>query len=519
MENYSSLVSEFKSMVQQQWHHPLGTALCIPRTHRKIIRDVLRAYMQSAPSVEGTNVSRRPVNLYIRKYVDRNSVYKKIFVDDDWMKSHIALLCDHAKVNIINVNTLGKFYLMVVYAAMTGHLTLTNERIMDILEGVTENSTKTVVDSKTQFFCQAFCRDVSALASYYRNSAIYIGLPIYWWYGINAGTVYDNIEKILVQSNAVEYGRGVLAFLQFMNEVNKTDVKDKDRIKIAFNDHTCMFVMSVPEFIMDGLCFTAWDLFTKYGTSFTVDIFMHPAEHDGAFYKSVDHDQQGNLEQLSRPNTVDCSAVRISYYPKGEHKSNDENQLGKPGPGDIYYFEYGDSYNISRNYYERRDRLTYDGRCHEHRRVWMHADDDGTTYLRMLWDRYDGNIKVTPFRVGFDGSACVLPERVDKLLAPLEKTLAEAKTCCESNRAAGRHLEQHIETMRQYAVLVSNKTDVHTCRRPGAEVTRHAIDGSLPPPHVLGDWGARSYCGARRSQPRVSHGEKPWWWGRHAAIW
>ncbi|QJX15520.1 hypothetical protein 01orf_00093 [Orf virus] len=73
--------------------------------------------------------------------------------------------------------------------------------------------------------------------------------------------------------------------------------------------------------------------------------------------------------------------------------------------------------------------------------------------------------------------------------------------------------------MRQYAVLVSNKTDVHTCRRPGAEVTRHALDGSLPPAHVRGDWGARSYCGARRSQPRVSHGEKPWWWGQHAAIW
>lgn len=518
MENHSSLVSEFKDIVQRQWHHPLGTVICIPRTHRKIIRDVLREYIRSAPKVDGTKVSRRPVNLYFSKYVNQNTMYKNMFVDDEWMKVHVTMLCEHAKINIINVDTLGKFYLMVVYSIMTGHLTLHNERIMDIL-GVTEDSTRKIIDSKTGFFCVAFFRDISTLASHFRNTAIYIGLPIYWWYGVDVNDVYTKTEKLVSDTRTIEYARGVLAIIQFMKEVNGTDVKDKDHVKISFDDHKCRFVMSVPEFMMDGLCFTAWDKFSKRGTSFTMDIFITPSEHDGAVYKSVDHDQQGELEKLPKPSTVDCSAVRISYYPEGRHRRDDENQIGQPGPGDIYYFEYGDAYNISRNYYERRDRLTYDGRCHEHRRVWTHADDDGTTYLRMLWDRYDGNIKVTPFRVGFDGSACVLPDRVDKLLAPLEKTLAEAKTCCESNRKAGKHLEQHIETMRQYAVLVSNKTDVHTCRRPGAEVTRHALDGSLPPAHVRGDWGARSYCSARRSQPRVSHGEKPWWWGQHAAIW
>ncbi|WZD65321.1 A-type inclusion protein/fusion peptide hybrid [Pseudocowpox virus] len=521
MENYSSLVTEFKTLVQKQWHHPLGTVICIPREHRKIIRDVLRAYIKSAPTIDGGSVvSRRPVNLYFTKYVNRNTMYKNMFVDDTWLKTHITMLCEQAKINIINVDTLGKFYLMVVYSIMTGHLTLHNERIMDIL-GVTENSTRTVMDSKTGFFCLAFFRDVSTLAAHFRNSSIYIGLPMYWWYGVDVSDVYSKIERAVSDARTIEYARGALAFLQFMYEVNGTDVKDKDHVKISFDGiQQGRFVMSIPEFVMDGLCFTCWDSFAKRGTSFTVDIFIRPSENDGAFYKSVDHDQQGDLEKLTKPDTIDCSAVRVSYYPDGRHISNDENQLGQePGPGDIYYFEYGDAYNISRNYYERRDRLTYDRRCHEHRRVWTHSDDDGTTYLRMLWDRYDGNIKVTPFRVGFDGSACVLPERVDKLLDPLEKTLAEAKTCCESNRKAGKHLEHHIETMRQYAVLVANKTDVHTCRRPGAEVTRHAIDGSLPPAHVLGDWGARSYCGARRSQPRVSHGEKPWWWGRHAAIW
>ncbi|AKU76723.1 A-type inclusion protein/fusion peptide hybrid [Orf virus] len=520
MESDDALVARFKSLVERHWHQSLRSVSCIPREDRKLIRDIIRRYIQLAPAIDGANVAGRPLNLYFRRYVERNPMYRKIFVDDEWLSKNAITLGEHVKLNVIHISTLGKLYLMIVKKIMTGHVTVTNEPIMDMYD-VHERSPSQVIDRKTAFFCQDFLSAMGTLAHWYSNPAIYFGVPMYWWYGVDAKSIYRILETGWTYNGKIhEETRNSLAFIQFMSEVNGNDVRDKDHVKVVFEKlHKFQFVMSVPEFIMDGLCFTAWDTFSKVGTSFTMDIFIRPSEHDGAVYKSVDHDEQGDLEQLTRPNTIDCSAVRISYYPDVIHVSNDENDLTKPGAYDLYYYEHGDPNNISRNYYERRDRLTYDGRCGEHRRVWTHPDPDGTTYLRMLWDRYDGNIKVTPFRVGFDGSACVLPERVDKLLAPLEKTLAEAKTCCESNRAAGRHLEKHIETMRQYAVLVSNKTDVHTCRRPGAEVTRHALDGSLPPPHVLGDWGARSYCGRQRNPPRVSHGEKPWWWGQHAAIW
>ncbi|AKC03400.1 A type inclusion protein [Bovine papular stomatitis virus] len=521
MESEDSLVARFKSLVQRHWHHSLRYVSCIPREDRKLIRDILRKYIQLAPPIEGKNVANRPLNLYFRKYIEQNPMYRKIFVDDDWLSKHAITLGAHSKINIVNVSTLGKLYLIVVKKLMTGHISY-DELIME-LPGVSENSSRDVIDKQTAFFCLDFLSNMGALASYYTNNAIYFGVPMFWWYGVDAKNIYKMLEAGWKNPTTMEYTRHSLAFIQFMSEVNGTSVSDKDHVKIVFEKlHIFQFVMSVPEFVMDGLCFTAWDTFSKTGTSFTMDIFIHPSEHDGAVYKSVDHDVQGVLEQLSRPKTIDCSAVRVSYYPSVVHMSKDENEIAQPGSYDLYYYEYGDPHNISRNYYERRDRLTYDGRCDQRHRVWTHEDSDGTTYLRMLWDRYDGNIPVSPFPqkpVGSSGSVCVLPQRVDALLKPLEETIATAKTCCEENREAGKHLEHHIETMRQYAVLVSNKTDVQTCNRPGAEVTKHAIDGSLPPPHVLGNWGVRSDCGQRRP-PRVSHGgPKPWWWGRHAAIW
>ncbi|WZD66095.1 A-type inclusion body protein [Bovine papular stomatitis virus] len=526
MEADDSLVARFSYLVQRHWHHPLRSVTCIPREDRKLVRDIIRRYIQLAPKIEGANPSRRPLNLYFRKYVEQNPIYKKLFVEDAKLGEHAKWLDERVKVGeAVHVSTLGRLYLLVVKKLLTGQLTVTNDWSMDIL-GVTEKSSQKDIDARTSFFCLDFLSSMGNLASYYQNPAIHFGVPMYWWYGVDAKSIYKRLETGWQNSVTTELTRHSLAFIQFMSEVNGTSVGDKDHVKIVFEKlHVFQFVMSVPEFVMDGLCFTAWDEFSKVGTSFTMDIFIHPSEHDGAVYKSVDHDAQGVLDQLPRPDTVDCSAVRISYYPDVIYTDKESNDLVKPGSYDLFYYEYGDPNNISRNYYERRDRLTYDGRCDQRHRVWTHADDDGTTYLRMLWDRYAGNIPVSPFPqkpVGSSGSepsVCVLPQRVDALLKPLEETIATAKTCCEGNREAGKQLEHHVETMRQYAVLVSNKTDVQTCNRPGAEVTKHAIDGSLPPPHVLGNWGVRSDCGQRRP-PRVSHGgPKPWWWGRHAAIW
>ncbi|ASC55545.1 A-type inclusion protein-like protein [Seal parapoxvirus] len=521
MESDESLVLRFKLLVQRHWHHPLNAVTCIPREDRKLIRDIIRRYVQLAPAVDSINRSGRPLNLYFRKYVEKNPMYLKIFVNADWLEKHDKWMSENVEINQTSVaSTLGRLYLLVVKKLITGQLA-DGKWTMDV--DVTEKSSQKEIDARASLFCQDFLSSVGNIAVKNTNSAVYFGVPMYWWYGVDAKKIYETLEIEWTQNtNIVEDARYSLAFIQFMSEVNGTPVGGKDHVKVAFEKtHEFKFVMSVPEFVMDGLCFTAWDAYSKVGKSFTLDIFITPSEHDGAVYKSVDHDQQGNLEQLERPKTTDCSAVRISYYPDPVYEDSEENDLVKPGSYEIYYFEYGDPYNISRNYYERRDRLTYDGRCHQHHRVWTHPDEDGTTYLRMLWDRYDGDINVSPFvDQPPPADACVLPQHVDKLLKPLEDTITKTKACCENNMKAGKHLERHLETMRQYAVLVSNKTDVHTCHNSGANLTRHAIDGSFPPPHVTGNWRAHSDCGRRRTLPRTSHGDPaPWWWGRHGAIW
>ncbi|WOC35486.1 A type inclusion protein [Equine parapoxvirus] len=509
------VVSRFRSLVKRHWHQPLNKHTCIPREDRKAVRDVIRLYVERAPPIEGPNVAGRPLNLYFKKYVEKNPVFVAIF-GDPWIKDALTFYRQFS-----DISTLGRLYLFVVHRIMTGK-THRDNGVMNVAD-VSETSARETIDTRASAFCENFMWYMGSVCAFKENKNLFFGVPMFWWYGVDAKKIYDTLNKLFMHAQTgYDYTVYSLAFMRLMAEVNGTDVRHMPHVKVVFNKlHRFRFVMSVPELVMDGLCFTAWDEFTKTGKAFSVDIFVSPLRHNSGAYWSVDHDKEGALDPLPRPDTVDCSAVRISYYPDPRHhvrsaKSWDDKQEVHDR---TYYYDYGDLWDVSRNEYERRDRLTFSNECGVHR-VWRDEDPDRSTYWRMLHDRFMGEINVTPFPPPPPSPAapqCVLPEHVDRLLRPMEETLAAVKACCEKNRAAGRHLESHIETMRQYAVVVSNKTDVHTCRPPGSAVTRHALDGSLPPPHVLGVWRPRSECGRRRA-PLVSQA-RPWWWGRHGAIW
>ncbi|AIO03569.1 A-type inclusion protein [Orf virus] len=513
------LVSDFTTFINANWTKPLNNRSCIPRRTRKVVRDLLREYIKQAPPIQGDNPSSLPVNLFLKSYVDINPVYKSIFENNIWLLESAQNIRTFE-----NITTVGRFLLMVVYRIMSGGI----GEGKTIMDNYSQQTSKPVLNTQMDYFCYNFMWHVASVANYYKNKSLVIGLPMYWWRDDqNQLFVLEQLKKDFPDIDMPD-ARGAIDFVQYMTDVYDKKYEAQPRVNISFDKFNTNFVVSVPEFIMDGLCYTSWDKITKYGTAFNVDIFLTLNRYRGVNFKTVEHHKEGVVDGITRDgDNVDCSALRLVYHP-GFGRRISSPQLSRQVPRSVedtyskqhdvnnktpiiftrnhensgYYLDYQHystiENDIGNNERERRDRLTYNG-CINHRFLGD-IDNDKSTYRRMLRDRFMGYLDTkqeVPPKVGETGNdtpQCMDIDRLNDLIKPLED-LAKTNTCCSSK-------------------ITGN-----------GETTVVGSTTSSPVVREVDRWWGRHHNTSWLTRPLYRHYpyryplDSTWWRGRSGAIW
>ncbi|ASC55544.1 A-type inclusion protein-like protein [Seal parapoxvirus] len=513
------LIEKFKTHIHLNWAKPLNAQTCIPREIRKLVRDILREYIKQAPAIKGSNPSGRPLNLFYKPYVDQNPVYQKLFENNVWLLESAKSIRDFA-----DMTTVGRFLLTVVYRIMIGGVS-NGETIMDNYD---QSADKVAIDTQMDYFCYNFMWYMGSIAVYFKNKSLFFGIPMYWWRKEqNDDNIIKKLDEYFRDEDQQEYAKGAIAFVRYISDTydQMGDNKLVPHVSVSFSNHTTEFLSTVPEFILDGLCYAVWDTIAKYGTTFNLDVFLTLNKYNGAFFKTVDNSKQGFLYGISRPEgSVDCSALRFAYHPgfsrrietvgakarKIPKKTEDTYARQHNVETDIspkmftrnhdqngYYlmFEHFSSVEeITNNEFERRDRLTYNKACVK-QRFLGDADNDRSTYTQMLRDRFMGFIEVRQelpdLLEGEDDESkpsppCMDVDKLDSLLKPLEESIRAQNLCC------------------------SDKVDERAPRADDSLVREVNRPWTLSPP---------------RSRLHSSYGrfhrflDSPWWRGRHGAIW
>ncbi|AKC03271.1 A type inclusion protein [Bovine papular stomatitis virus] len=456
------LVERFRTFVSSNWYQTLNNRTCIPVEIRKLVRDLLREYINHAPPLDDNNKNAgRPINLFYKPYVDKNPVYKELFKNNVWLYESAVAIKDFN-----DMGTVGRFLLMIVYRIMTGSIS----NGMTIMDGKDPNNVA-VVDVQMDYFCYNFMWYMGSISTYYKNKSLVFGVPMYWWRG---PSLEENVNKKINESfntpDQQKYASGAISFVKYMTEIYDKADTNMPRINVSFNNFNTDFIATVPEFVMDGLCYTVWDKITKYGTTFYLDVFLTPNRYNGAMFKSIDHDKQGVLDGITKPDTIDCSALRFSYHPsfsrrvlhtpegararrqprqmedtfERQHDVNkgESTMFTRNSENNGYYLDYQHYSSvepITNNEFERRDKLTYDRKSCRKLRFLGDLDNDKTTYRRMLRDRFIGYLEIKPDvpkkddAIGDEEPVCMDINKLDSLIKPLEDAIRSIpKPCCSS---------------------------------------------------------------------------------------
>ncbi|AKC03529.1 A type inclusion protein [Bovine papular stomatitis virus] len=516
-----ALVERFRTFIHQHWTAPLNYHTCIPRETRKLVRDLLREYIRQAPPISGNNPSGRPLNLFLKTYVEQNPVYKELFKNNVWLLEGAQAIREFD-----DINTLGRFLLMVVYRIMTGGMGK-NETIMDKYD---QTASKEVVDAQMDYFCYNFMWHMGSLSVFYKNKSLVFGIPMYWWRKEqNVNTVSTELENYFQRYDPKNYSNGAKSFVKYMVDTyDKVGENIPPHVNVSFSVFNTDFISSVPEFIMDGLCYTVWDKITKYGVTFNVDIFLTQNRYNGALFKTVEHYKQGVIGGISKPDTIDCSAIRFAYIPslsdrrkavrsgvrmrpyKLENLFVNQHNVDDKTPeiftqnhyNNGYYIDYqhySSIEQITNNEFERRDRLTYNA-CRKHRFAGD-VDNDKTTYRRMLRDRFMGYLDIQPDPPLEDGTVgedpvCMDLDKLDSLLKPLEEAIrSDPKPCCPAKPVGVSGSEGTSSVDYSGAI-------VREINRPWSTARR--------------SWLTRPLL---RHHPYRYPLDSTWWRGRDGAIW
>ncbi|ADC53874.1 A-type inclusion protein [Pseudocowpox virus] len=499
------LVEEFRKFVNERWNEPLNQNTCIPIHIRKLVKSILREYIVNAPPLSDEHKnSKRPINLFLKEYVNKNPVYIELFKNNVWMLDSAVSIKE-----VGDINTLGRFLLIVVYRIMTG--SKNDGTIMDDKDPTDPEE----VDRQMDYFCYLFMWYMGSVSLYYRNKSLVIGIPMYWWRGDELLTfVHSKLDEYFSQNDPQKFSNGAVSFVRYIaNTYDKIgdDFKNIPHINIAFNNFSTNFISSVPEYILDGLCYEVYDKITKHGTMFYLDIFMKPTRYNGFYFKTLDHSKHGVVDGISKSDVGDDrGAIRFTYHPSfnkrveyvgavdappvrrhpnvQEDTYTNQHNVDNKTPSlftrnsensgyYLRYVHYSHLEDTVNNEFERRDRLTYDEEVCTKHRFDGDIDDDKTMYYRMLRDRFMGFLGIKPPLsevevVGDDeddNSMCMDINKLDRLLAPLEKSVVD-RPCC-SNKPVG--LGSSSTTTNRYPIVRETYRPTWTRNPRDSIFTRH----------------------------------------------
>uniref|UniRef100_A0AAU7E298 P4c n=1 Tax=Rousettus bat poxvirus TaxID=3141933 RepID=A0AAU7E298_9POXV len=303
-----------EDLVNTTWYTSLHPYMCLSREQRKCIRNVVRDYMSGYPQTPVTKLATDvAIQWLARRYQVENTYYVTLMRRDGPLYN----LWYNNLTNAYNVSTLGRYILFntlaIIHAGFyTSTFTFDDVNFSTVSTNEMENMMSTAFSEFIRFNVEINHDN--------HCPYMFVGLPMYW---INTYLDMEQVRDRLTRPFAdagKQYTVMYNAYLDYVDELN-----DEEGIELSYMGRITAFHKCVPEFMMDALCYTCGDLVTKTDNRLARVYLTHAL--DGAavtnklLYYELSNAFQGSVNiprELKQKFdfTTDTSAVYIEPYVK-----------------------------------------------------------------------------------------------------------------------------------------------------------------------------------------------------------
>lgn len=245
---FPRVIREFHRVVENSWNKALRENSCLSRKQRKVVRNVFRAL------VAATRVRNGKLDVYYPEVLENTFAKALLSYENGKLQTTYEQLASHGPELGLALDTRGKYLLYYVLALVLSARVASRART-DVLKTFLSQVLRTHYLRKCKY--------------------MFVGIPAYLVQGLSSkdildlltslrdAQVYDEQKKTMVRVNAadahVDKYIDFLIFLGSVKEELKSSGPSTPRIVLQQRWLRLETTLSVPEFVMEGLAFSARD--------------------------------------------------------------------------------------------------------------------------------------------------------------------------------------------------------------------------------------------------------------------
>ncbi|CCD83298.1 viral A type inclusion [Squirrelpox virus] len=312
----TACIRVFTNLVDNKWKTLLSDDQCLTREERKAVRNVFRSYMFAMPKPpQGVGFkSGFPLHWILKKYRDQNSFYDKL---TEYRNAYLLTKRQSLPDHYLDITTVGQAVLYFTFLALEADV---ERGTVPRAEDLREDSDRATVLGSMNAVCWQFMLKVATLCGEKMATHFFFGLPMYYYKCLTPEVIvaiYDGLKDMIDKSSVIANARAQMALLRYVKEnCGERTVGDmsgaRNKVKVTYMGMSWEFTRSVPEMVMDALCYSVTDSVSKEGDN-VVRLYLGPnkAGRDALSYMDIKSNEEGRVSRL--PTWVslnnDCSAI------------------------------------------------------------------------------------------------------------------------------------------------------------------------------------------------------------------
>lgn len=486
-------IQAFGLMVENLWRKPLSERSCLSRAERKCIRNVIRDYMRSVEPL--SSPSGMPVQWLLEECRDQNPYFQRLIqYDKGIFLSRLSELRAY-----YNVETVGQYVLFMVFCILRVEFLHGSEFV-----GLDVNSSRQELRHRlTHAFVSLLT--YGTYINHYENSAyMFIGAPMYWAQYVDYYWAYKHLyENAFVE--LLPSTKMYRAYFEYVRATIRHTGSEVRSVMLRFCGETWAFSLSAPEFILEALCYTVADTLEKTDDSrvllYVEELHSYDSEptylyHElGSTFREVLNSGVPGTRHVQLATHRDISAISI------------EHANGRLDNRDWYFPVYklvtpslcGQQLVLQQYVQPEPARRAVQIDLKVTASTEKEEGESGLPDDEFPEETFPGSPELpedeppsrrVPDDFYIPDSEQQRVQIIQRQIRWLEHYLRNASKCCHENSRIESRLRHHLETMRQYSVLLSRKTDIQSGLVTEVWPSPHAVDGSWPrglerPPKAL----------------------------------
>ncbi|AST09539.1 p4c precursor [NY_014 poxvirus] len=489
-DNESPSIKLFNDMINELWGKNIEVNTCLSRKHRNIIRKVIRDFMASYPKMDDDMKS--PMNVpmqWITEYYIKKNNYQKSMMN----YNNKSLYNRYIAIKFDNIKTVGEFVLFKIFNVLSGK----NNDGTPYMYDVEIKSKDNHVYERLFYACKQYLIDQIRITSKYKNKYLFVASPMYLWVNINISKMRQEIDQLRLYT--YNTGLTIAGFLSYMSQTSR-ELTTEYKLTFTYMGEKWDFGRSISETILYGLSYTVFDDIHTHHSEY-IHVYFSTRDDVPGGYKFAIYNKKGKIIIPIDEPSIEKQAYAVRM-PVGNDDDKKFEHYGFRNylliPEDCEKIQPVISYATDTGHHLDEEIFRYDDNDEDED---DEDEDDDNNYNdfnnitptpipnprpRPPFPRPPGYINRPPLIPvpkpnpnGTDAERVALNNRIINILDRNLNILGSY--CCDIKSV--KRLQYHIETLGQYALILTRKINIQSLLFPWplARIHPHAIDGSIPP--------------------------------------